>query len=131
TRSFWRFIASGWSRQGLRENRLSSGLPFLLLLAAVVFGLYWLSFAIIGQPGAAMDGHVAVAGAKMSGPVTINTPTSKLIMNGHSLPTIIAATVASVVGLSVLGLLFSVVTRSRWAAWMLSAATVAFVCLGP
>jgi ABC-type transport system involved in multi-copper enzyme maturation permease subunit len=143
-RSFTSFLLGGWLPRGWKKGKLSSGLPFLCLLTVVIFGMYWLSFAVVGQPGGAVTGEVKVAGAPartipppmppsfpgnpFSSPAPPQPPPN---LEAGNLLHVVLAVFAAVVGLSSLGMLYSVMVRNRWTALMLGSATVLVILIVP
>jgi ABC-type transport system involved in multi-copper enzyme maturation permease subunit len=143
-RSFTRFLLGGWLPRGWKKGKLSSGLPFLCLLTLVIFGMYCLSFAVVGQPGGALTGEVKVAGAPAR---TVQPPAPPNILvpftpqpplpgptpnpEAGNLLHVALAVFAAVVGLSSLGMLYSVMARNRWTALMLSGATLLVILIVP
>jgi hypothetical protein len=132
-RSFGSYLLQGWKPSNWKIGRLSSGLPFLCLLALVILGMYWLSFAIVGQPGAANTGRLAVAvpATAMRMAVAVPPGTKQVVLSSGGLIPIAIALFASIIGLYALGVLFSLITRNRWVALMLSYVTVIAIFLLP
>ncbi len=130
-------------RRPFFRTHAASGVPFLLLLTGVVFGMYWLSFALIGQPGAALTGHFIIPGFApgqfATGKVWMQTqrgmsfvtPGVGTDVSSGGVLQVGIAVLASVTGLSALGYLFSVMTRNRWVAMILSYGTLALVFIVP
>lgn len=146
SRGLMRYVFSGWNPAQLRRNKLNSGLPFLCLLAAVVIGMYALSFVFIGQPRAIMSGDPDIAGVAkvtplMSKPLTINGPNGVQVVRPGipiqtpppvgRLPQFVLSLGATLIGMCGLGLLFSVATRNRWVALILSYATLFIIFIVP
>ena len=130
------------SREEQDSRRGRSGFPYLLGLFGLVFGMYALSFAIVGQPGAVLSGKVAISGYKpVAAPRNITAPGGIIVANpwvnpvagpsdGRVLPVAVSL-LAAVIGLSGIGWLLSVLTRNRWAAMLLSYAFLVMVFLVP
>jgi ABC-type transport system involved in multi-copper enzyme maturation permease subunit len=69
-RRFGSYMAWGWTPRGLKQNRLASGLPYLLLTTLFCLGLYAVSFVLMGKMkdiarsgGAALNPPAATAQA--------------------------------------------------------------------
>ncbi|HLK55165.1 MAG TPA: ABC transporter permease subunit [Chthonomonadaceae bacterium] len=48
-RTFWKYLCWGWTRRGIVRGKLTSGLPFLLLLTLFCFALYAVPFLFVGK----------------------------------------------------------------------------------
>jgi ABC-type transport system involved in multi-copper enzyme maturation permease subunit len=127
-RGFGKYLLWGWTPAGWARARLASGLPYLFLLAVIILGMYWLSFVFIGQPGAALYGNVQVSGAL---PRVFAGIRAAAFSTVGGLIEVALVIFASVMGLASLGLLFSAVTRNRWAALALSYATLLMIFVAP
>jgi ABC-type transport system involved in multi-copper enzyme maturation permease subunit len=133
-RNFTSYLVQGWKPENWKLGRLSSGLPFLCALGALILGMYWLSFAVIGQPGAAGTGKLPItAPVNAAGITKAIPPGAPLTAQSSSvgLVQIAIALFTSIVGLYALGVLYSLITRNRWVAMMLSYATVIAIFIIP
>jgi ABC-type transport system involved in multi-copper enzyme maturation permease subunit len=159
-RRFARHLAWGWSLPGLKRGRLASGPPFLMLLALSCLGLYALSFVLVGQArdiahsaataynqaGAApapntpnvinRSGHLTKRGrpGALIYPIAPPAPQAPPAPRKEEAGDFVQAAIvllASVFGFSLMCMLFSVVFRNRWVAWMLGMLFLAVIVIGP
>jgi len=143
-RKFTKYLVSGWTPAGLKRGRIASGLPYLICLALTIFTIYVLSFVFIGRPAAAFKSPAALTGQAPSlGQVQVMNPdgTFRVVKTGGAvappvgsaadLAHIAIATIAAIIGLSSLGLLFSVACRNRWAALALLYAVLLTILIAP
>jgi len=121
-RALGSYLASGWTPAGWKQGKLASGLPFLWLLTALMIGMYVLSFAFIGQPGRAATGQVAISGYS-----ALPVPPSGV----GGLPQAALMLFVTMLGLSTLGLFFSVIVRNRWAAMALGYVALLAILIVP
>jgi hypothetical protein len=120
-RSFGAYLLQGWTPSGWRRGSTASGFPYLMLLVAIVLGMYFASFVAAGKPGAVLNGALGPMFATHSG--------SANILGGF--PEAALCIIMMVVGLSSLGMLLSMITRNRWAALALSYLVVFFIFVAP
>ena len=140
-RNFTGYLAAGWSRVGIKRGRVASGLPYLLGLIALIAGMYCLSYVLVGKPSGITRGMPAAMGVRSSAPTTPNptgspavttvTTTASESDHGADLLKVITTLIASVVGLSTVGLLFTAVTRNRWTAMTLLYAVILVIIVAP
>jgi ABC-type transport system involved in multi-copper enzyme maturation permease subunit len=72
-RTFGRYMAHGWTRKGVGRGRLSSAIPFLLVLTTACLALYFVSFVIVGHPGDVIKSGATVA-TKLGSVITTPVP---------------------------------------------------------
>jgi hypothetical protein len=104
-RGFSRFLLRGWTPSNLRLGKISSGLPFLLILSGIVLGMFSLSLSFAARTGATV-------------PWT-------------SVGRISLSLVAAVVGLYALCVVISLITRNRWIAALLGYAAIGAITIVP
>lgn len=135
-------LLSGWTRKAWRGGKVASGLPYLCLLAGVVFGVYAFSCVVSGQAVALSTGNGSPGSPgtvlpstpppnALSGyvPPSINTSTFSL-QEGTALKMGIVVA-ATFLGMASLGLLFSLLTRNRWIAMSALYGTLFFIVAVP
>ncbi len=144
-RQFGAYLARGWTPRGMMRGRLNSALPYMLCLLGAVIGLYALSFVLTGQAMAIGSGTTGASAAftvptapppstsyppGFAGTPPAAKPQAPQAPRGGFLPVCITL-VATVVGLWSLGLLISVVVRSRWASLALMVAVLLTIVVAP
>lgn len=146
-RRFPRYLAGGWTPQGLRQGRMASGLPFVLLMTLFALGLYGFGFALVGKAGDILHSG---ASASPSAPQRNQIQTFMAFPNGRVVPpgqTPAPATAASSLagdfpqaalvllvsagGFALLCMLFSVAFRNRWVALCLAYLFLLWIWVGP
>lgn len=98
----------GWTRAGWRRGALTSGLPYLLLLAALILLTFIGSLLLMPRALAANPGVIG----------------SQLLQTALVM-------FAAVAGLSSLGVFCSALTRNRWASMALTYAALLFILITP
>jgi ABC-type transport system involved in multi-copper enzyme maturation permease subunit len=146
-RRFPRYLAGGWTPQGLRQGRMASGLPFVLLMTLFALGLYGFGFVLVGHAGDILrsgaasnpttpqvtqaqtapvppDGVAAPPGqapksAAAADPLAGDFPQAALVL------------LVSAGGFALLCMLFSVAFRNRWVALCLAYLFLLWIWVGP
>jgi hypothetical protein len=101
-------LREGWTRAGWRRGALTSGLPYLLLLTALILLTFIGSLLLMPR--------AVAANPSVFGNPLLQTA---LVM------------FAAVAGLSSLGFFFSALTRNRWASMALTYAALLFILITP
>ena len=149
-KKFVSYLFSGCKPSELRRGHPASGAAYLLILAATIIGMYVLSFAFVGNPSAAFKGPAALSrgGASVQVPQLNNNSNPQVTVAPGAPPPKPAMTTvsagpspdlwhaaiaigATVLGLSALGMLFSVATRNRWASMALLYTVILGIMVAP
>ena len=147
---FSKYIISGWTRRGLSRAKMSSGLPFLLLLSLLLLGIFCLAFAAVGKarfiagaahqaaslrkPPAPPPNFPAVRrGTVMAPPGAPPMPVTgtKAVPDAGDFPQAALAIVVSVTGFALLCMFLSIAFRSRWVAWLLASLLLLVIWILP
>jgi hypothetical protein len=117
-----------------RPRSAASGVAYLVLLFGIIFGMYALSFVLVGKPGGIPAARVPVTGVIRPIPIspfsTPVPPAPRTTASDNAVP-IAMAVLASIMGLSALAWLCSVAMRNRWAAMVFIYGMLALVFVLP
>lgn len=117
-----------------RPRSAASGIAYLVLLFGIIFGMYALSFALVGKPGGIPAARNPAAGAIRPIPISpFSTPmpaTPRTSVSDNAVK-IAVEVFASIMGLSTLAWLCSVAMRNRWAAMVFLYGMLALVFVLP
>ena len=120
--------------QDRRPRSASPGIAYLFLLFGIIFGMYALSFVLVGKPGVRTAVRAPAAGVIRPIPVSpfgsILPNTARTTTNDNALP-VAVATLSSVAGLAALAWLCSVAMKNRWAAMVFTYGMLALVLVIP
>ncbi|HLV81083.1 MAG TPA: ABC transporter permease subunit [Chthonomonadaceae bacterium] len=149
-RRFGRYLAWGWTPNGLARGKMASGLPYLLLLTLLCLGLYALSFVFVGKAGdlfhsgaagqtvtapvasappaiTAQGGQVTISGPAAGAPIAPAGPPA----SAGDFPQAALVLLVSVAGFSLFCFFLAVVFRNRWVAWLVASLFLALVWIVP
>jgi ABC-2 type transport system permease protein len=153
-RNYLGYLAKGWTLKGLKRGKLHSGLPYLLLLTALLLGFYALAFALAGKTAgiahSSVGAPVAAAstwngGPAANGPVTFSRPGGApagpppaaaptppaAVPRVGDFPQLALTLMATVLGLGLFCQFLSVAFRNRWIAWLIASLLLLLIFIVP
>jgi ABC-type transport system involved in multi-copper enzyme maturation permease subunit len=86
-RRFGSYMAWGWTPKGLKQNKLASGLPFLLLTTLFCLALYMISFVFMGKPKDIAHSGGAALNLPAANTQTLPPYTTVRTVNGQTVAT--------------------------------------------